>query len=216
MAGAEHGLTPTPEQLLAGYGMGVFPMATTADDPELHWYDPPRRGVLPIGGVHASQSLLRRLRRGGWSATLNGDFAAALAGCAAREETWINAPLTSLYRSLNRRGHCHSLEVWFDGNLAGGLFGVTLGGAFFGESMFSARTDASKLALLWLSSQLRRCGFTLLDTQFLTPHLASLGGREIARNEYYRKLHVARALNVRLKGPLPDAQALWQEITQTS
>lgn len=209
-------MTPTPAQLLAGYAVGVFPMAAAAYDPQLHWYDPPRRGVLPIGRLHASRSLLRNLRRGGWSATLNDDFAATLAGCAAREETWINGPLRRLYTQLHRAGHAHSLEVWHEGALAGGLFGVTLGGAFFGESMFSARTDASKLALLWLSSQLRRCGFTLLDTQFITPHLATLGGREIPRAEYQRRLEAALALRVELKGPLPDAHALWQEITQTS
>lgn len=216
MAGAEHGLTPTAEQLLAGYALGVFPMAATAWDPQLNWYDPPSRGILPIGSVHASRKLRRQLRRGGWSATLNANFSATLAGCAARDETWINAPLSRLYRALHRHGHCHSLEVWHEGELAGGLFGVTLGGAFFGESMFSARPDASKMALLWLSSQLKRCGFTLLDTQFLTPHLATLGGSEIARADYRRRLLAARVLQVQLKGPLPDAYALWQEITQTS
>lgn len=209
-------MTPTPAQLLAGYAVGVFPMAAAAYDPQLHWYDPPRRGVLPIGRLHASRSLLRNLRRGGWSATLDADFPATLAGCAAREETWINAPLRRLYAQLHRAGHAHSLEVWHEGALAGGLFGVTLGGAFFGESMFSARADASKLALLWLSSQLKRCGFALLDTQFITPHLATMGGREIPRAEYQRRLEAALALRVELKGPLPDAQALWQEITQTS
>lgn len=208
--------TPTPAQLLAGYTVGVFPMAAAAADPQLHWYDPPRRGILPVGGVHASRSLLRRLKRGGWSATLNADFAATIAGCAARDETWINAPLMRLYRQLHRAGHAHSLEIWYEDALAGGLFGVTLGGAFFGESMFSLRTDASKLALLWLSSQLKRCGFTLLDTQFLTPHLARLGGREIPRAEYQRRLEAALSLRVTLTGPLPDAQSLWQEMTQTS
>lgn len=209
-------MTPTPAQLLAGYAVGVFPMATAAWDPQLHWYDPPRRGVLPIGGLHASRSLLRNLKRGGWSATLNADFAATITGCAARDETWINGPLTRLYAQLHRAGHAHSLEVWYEDALVGGLFGVTLGGAFFGESMFSTRTDASKLGLLWLSSQLQRCGFTLLDTQFITPHLATLGGREIPRAEYQRRLEAALPLRVELKGSLPDAHALWQEITHTS
>jgi leucyl/phenylalanyl-tRNA--protein transferase len=178
--------------------------------------DPPQRGILPVGRLHASRTTLRHLRRGGWSATLNACFDATVLGCAARPETWINAPLADFYARMHAAGHGHSLEVWQEGELAGGVFGIALGGAFFGESMFSARTDGSKMALLWLSAQLGRCGFSLFDTQFLTPHLQSLGATEISRAAYRRRLAEALRRDVRLAGPLPDAQSLWQEMTQTS
>ncbi|MDO5621300.1 MAG: leucyl/phenylalanyl-tRNA--protein transferase [Paracoccus sp. (in: a-proteobacteria)] len=203
----------TPEMLLTGYAAGIFPMADSADSPDLHWYDPPLRGVLPVGGVHASRSLRRDLRRGNWSASVNHCFSDIVRACANRPETWINAPLFNLYAALHQMGHAHSLEIWHDGRLAGGLFGVSLGGAFFGESMFSARRSGSKMALLWLSAHLRDCAFTLCDTQFITPHLASMGGVEISRDEYRTRL--AKALNIRAvfgSIQLPD----WQEITQTS
>lgn len=207
----------TPEQLLSGYARGVFPMAESADDPCLYWFDPPRRGVLPVGGVHASRSLRRQLRRGGWTADLDGDFDAVLAACAARDVTWINAPLTLLYKTLHAKGKAHSLSVFQDGALAGGIFGVTLGSAFFGESMVSLRPNGSKMALVWLSSHLARCGFTLFDTQFLTPHLARMGGVEIPRTTYQRALSQALARSADIHAaPLADAVQLWQEITQTS
>lgn len=183
--------TLTPAQLLSGYAQGVFPMAASAVDPRLSWFDPPWRGVLPVGGVHASRSLIRSLRRGGWSADADPDFDAIIGHCADRDETWINAPLRALYNQLHRAGHAHALAVYHDGSLAGGLFGVSLGAAFFGESMFSARPDGSKMALVWLSDHLARCGFTLLDTQFLTPHLASMGGIEIPRAAYRARLAAA-------------------------
>ncbi|MFV0300559.1 MAG: leucyl/phenylalanyl-tRNA--protein transferase [Paracoccus sp. (in: a-proteobacteria)] len=207
----------TPRQLLAGYAQGIFPMAASAEDPTLHWFDPLRRGVLPVGGVHASRSLLRDLRGGGWSAHLDGDFDAVVAACAARDETWINAPLADLYHQLHRAGHASALEVRQDGAFAGGIFGVTLGAAFFGESMVSARTNGSKMALIWISSQLARSGFTLFDTQFLTPHLARMGGVEIPRASYRRQLGQALRRSADLTAlPLPSADQLWQEITQTS
>ena len=206
----------TPAIMLRAYAAGVFPMAESADDPELFWVDPPVRGILPVGGVHASRSLLRSLRRDGWSATLDRDFAAVVDACADRRETWINAPLRAVYVELHARGFAHSFEVWRDGALAGGVFGIALGAAFFGESMFSARSGGSKLALLWLSRQLAAGGFRLFDTQFLTPHLASLGGREIPRAEYQSRLAAALSLPAVLSAGLPDAEALWQETTQTS
>ena len=207
----------TPAQLLKGYARGVFPMAESAYDPRLYWFDPPLRGILPVGGVHASRSLLRDLRRGGWSAHLDGDFGTVLAACANRETTWINAPLMQLYHQLHRAGHAHALEIRHQGVLAGGIFGVTLGGAFFGESMVSMRTNGSKMALLWMSSHLARCGFTLFDTQFLTPHLERMGGREIPRAQYRALLAEALPRQADLlSAPLPDADQLWQEITQTS
>lgn len=207
----------TPAQLLSGYAQGVFPMAESADDPNLYWFDPPLRGVLPVGGVHASRSLLRDLRRGGWSAHLNDNFDAVVAACAARDTTWINAPLRRLYRDLHKTGHAHSIEIRYGGHFAGGIFGVTLGGAFFGESMVSARTNGSKMALIWTSSQLQHCGFRLFDTQFLTPHLARMGGREIPRDQYRRQLAKAIRRDCDLAAqPVPDADQILQEITQTS
>lgn len=194
--------------MLAGYASGIFPMAESADDPTLYWVDPRWRGVLPVGGIHVSRSLRRSLRRGGWRATLDGDFRGTVTRCADRAETWINPTLHDLYADLHAMGHAHSVEVWQDGAFAGGVFGISLGRAFFGESMVSARTNGSKLALLWLSVQLGRCGFTLLDTQFLTPHLASLGGTEISRADYRRRLAAALQGEAVLAGPLPDAAAL--------
>ncbi|MBK4215677.1 leucyl/phenylalanyl-tRNA--protein transferase [Paracoccus caeni] len=207
----------SPAQLLKGYARGVFPMADSAGDPRLYWYDPPYRGVLPVGGVHASRSLLRDLRRGDWSALLNHDFDAVVAACADREDTWINAPLSQLYRQLHQLGHAHAIEVRRNDRFAGGIFGVTLGGAFFGESMVSAQTNGSKMALLWTSSHLARSGFTLFDTQYLTPHLKRMGGSEITREDYRKRLAAALRSDVSFGAlPLPDADQLSQEITQTS
>ncbi|TRW95764.1 leucyl/phenylalanyl-tRNA--protein transferase [Paracoccus sp. M683] len=207
----------TARQLLAGYAQGIFPMAESADMPDLHWFDPPRRGVLPVGRVHASRSLLRDLRRQDWSAHLDGDFDAIVAACGDRGETWINAPLSALYHELYLAGHAAALEIRHEGRFAGGIFGVILGSAFFGESMVSARTNGSKMALIWLSSQLAHGGFTLFDTQFLTPHLARMGGVEITRHSYRRQLDQALRRRADLyRRPLPTADQLWQEITQTS
>lgn len=210
-------MTLTPAQLLAGYAQGIFPMAESADDPNLYWFNPPMRGVLPIGAVHASRSLRRDLRRGGWSARLDDDFDRVVAACADRDVTWINAPLVRLYRALFEAGHAHALATFHTGVFAGGIFGVAIHGAFFGESMVSARSNGSKMALLWMSSQLARTGFRLFDTQFLTPHLARMGGVEISRAVYQRRLAAALASPADLIScPLLTADQLWQEITQTS
>lgn len=184
-------LALTPEILLRGYAMGVFPMAEGRDTTEIHWVDPRWRGVFPLDGFHTSRSLARRIARADYQVTVDQDFAAVLAGCADRPETWINAEIHALYLALHRQGHAHSLEVWQDGSLIGGVYGVVSGAAFFGESMFSRRTDASKLALAWLVHRLRAGGFQLFDTQFLTPHLASLGAVEIPRLTYRRALAAA-------------------------
>ncbi|MFD2814776.1 leucyl/phenylalanyl-tRNA--protein transferase [Paracoccus aerius] len=160
---------------------------------------------------------MRDLRRGGWTAHLDGDFEAVVAACADRDTTWINEPLARLYSQLHRAGRAHALEIRHDGRFAGGIFGVTIGAAFFGESMASARTNGSKMALLWMSSQLARCGFTLFDTQFLTPHLERMGGREIPRAQYRALLADALPRQADLlSAPLPGGDQLWQEITQTS
>ena len=181
----------TPDLLLRAYAAGVFPMAEGRDDPEIFWVDPRHRGILPLDGFHISHSLARRMRQGGYSVKLNGDFAAVVTACANRDETWINQEISSLYNELHRMGAAHSFEVYKDGQLTGGVYGVTLGAAFFGESMFSTRTDASKLALAHLVDHLRLCGFQLFDTQFITPHLARLGAQGLGRATYRRMLEDA-------------------------
>lgn len=208
----------TAELLLHGYASGVFPMAEARDDPEMFWVDPKRRGVLPLDGFHVSRSLARRVRRADYHVTLNADFARVVRACADRDETWISDRIEALYGDLHARGAAHSLEVWEGGALAGGVYGVTLGGAFFGESMFSTRRDGSKRALLHLVDHLSRCGFTLFDTQFLTAHLASLGAVEISRAAYHRQLRdalTARADIGRVTLGACHASVL-QRMTQTS
>jgi leucyl/phenylalanyl-tRNA--protein transferase len=207
-----------PDMLLRAYAAGVFPMAEHRDDPEVFWVDPKRRGVLPLGGFHISRSLARRMRRGGYRVTLDGDFAGVLDACAERADTWISAPIRAAYLALHARGDAHSLEVWEGGALAGGVYGVTLGRAFFGESMFSRRRDASKLALAHLVDHLRRCGFTLFDTQFLTDHLASLGAVEISRAAYHARLAEALsgAADIRALPLEGDPVQVVQRNTQTS
>ncbi|VDC32026.1 leucyl/phenylalanyl-tRNA--protein transferase [Pseudogemmobacter humi] len=181
----------TPELLLHGYAAGVFPMAGSRDDPDIHWVDPRRRGVLPLDGFHISRSLARRIRRADWQITTDRAFRAVVEACSDRPETWINPEILDLYLGLAGMGFAHSLEVWEGEDLVGGVYGVTLGAAFFGESMFSRRRDASKLALAYLTHRLRAGGFRLFDTQFLTAHLASLGAVEISRAEYHRRLRRA-------------------------
>ena len=207
----------TPQVLLQGYAVGIFPMAESRDDPRLFWVNPRRRGIIPLDGFHISRSLARRMRRGGYEITVDRDFAGVVDGCADRVETWINDTIRRLYIALHRMGHAHSLEVWMDGMLAGGVYGVTLGAAFFGESMFSRRRDASKIALAFLVDRLRQGGFTLFDTQFLTPHLASLGAVEIPRAAYLRRLRRAIAQPADFSAPpLPSAAEVIQRNTQTS
>ncbi len=210
-------MTITPEILLHGYAQGVFPMADHRDDPEIYWVDPKRRGIIPLHGFHISRSLARCMRRGNHRITINTDFAAVIDACADREDTWINAEIRSHYIALHRINSAHSLEVWQDTTLIGGLYGVTLGSAFFGESMFSARPNASKIALAYLVDRLRLANFTLLDTQFLTPHLASLGAIEIPRADYRQRLQNALPRRADFNAPeIPTAQDVIQRNTQTS
>jgi leucyl/phenylalanyl-tRNA--protein transferase len=183
----------TPELLLTAYASGVFPMSEGRDDPEIFWVDPHRRGVLPLDGLRISRSLARKVRRGGYEATLNTGFADVVDACADRPETWINAEIRAQYIALHRLGYAHSLEIRKGGTLIGGVYGVSSGAAFFGESMFSRQTDGSKLALVHLVDHLRRCGYMLFDTQFITDHLASLGAVEISRASYRTQL--AKALD---------------------
>lgn len=207
----------TPELLLAGYAQGIFPMAESRGDRRLYWFDPPERGIIPLQNFHISRSLARVIRRETFTISTNRAFRAVVEGCADRPETWINGPLFELYDTLHAAGFAHSLEVWRGPDLAGGIFGVTLGGAFFGESMFSRVTDASKVALAYTVDRLRRGGFSLFDTQYLTPHLASLGGIEIPRADY--RAHLEQALNASaaFTAPAPaTAQSILQRIAQTS
>ncbi|WP_339107660.1 leucyl/phenylalanyl-tRNA--protein transferase [Thioclava sp. GXIMD4216] len=209
--------TLTAELLLSGYANGIFPMAESREDPRLYWFEPKLRGVMPLEGFHLSRSLAREIRRMPYHIRVNHAFRATVEGCADREETWINAQLFDLYDQLHSHGFAHSMEVWEGKTLVGGLFGITLGGAFFGESMFSRRTNASKIAIAYVIDRLRVSGFTLFDTQYLTPHLASLGGIEIPREAYRAEL--ARALESEgdfTKRPLPSGQELVQRMTQTS
>lgn len=208
----------TPELLLGAYTAGVFPMAEAEDDPDVFWVDPQRRGVLPLDGFHISRSLARRMRKGGIHATLDRDFETVLNGCADRSETWINDTIRTLMLDLHEMGFAHSFEVWRDEDLIGGMYGVALGGAFFGESMFSTATDGSKMTLAFAVDHLRRCGFCLFDTQFLTEHLASLGAIEISRAEYRSRLNKAIevAADIHAQEVEQDPQAVVQRITQTS
>jgi leucyl/phenylalanyl-tRNA--protein transferase len=206
----------TPETLLMAYASGVFPMAEAKDDPDIFWVDPERRGVLPLDGFRMSRSLAKTIRAGRYAVTLNTAFDDVLAGCADRDETWINAPIADLYRELHEAEYAHSLEVWQDGALAGGVYGVTLGAAFFGESMFSRRRDASKVALAYTVTLLAARGFALFDTQFLTDHLASLGAVEIPRAQYRAQLRRALAGRARLTGPVPDQSEVVHLRSQTS
>ena len=181
----------TPDILLRAYAMGIFPMSDGRDDPEIQWIDPRRRGVMPLDGFHISRSLAKCLRTGQFRISTDTAFDAVVTACSDRGETWISHRIQRLYLQLHHLGFAHSVEVWEGDNLVGGVYGVTQGAAFFGESMFSRRTDASKVALAYAVHRLRAGGFRLFDTQFLTPHLASLGAREIPRAEYQRQLAVA-------------------------
>lgn len=187
----------TPQVLLKAYACGIFPMAESADDNALYWIEPERRGILPLDRAHIPRSLARTIRRGGFEVKIDNDFEAVIEGCAApragRRSTWINARISSLYRELFVLGHCHTVEVWKDGALVGGLYGVHLGRAFFGESMFSRVRDASKIALVYLIARLKYGGFTLLDTQFVTGHLARFGAIEVSRDRFQRLLETALA-----------------------
>ncbi|MDE0590060.1 leucyl/phenylalanyl-tRNA--protein transferase [Halocynthiibacter sp. C4] len=208
----------TPEILLNAYAAGVFPMAESRDNPEIFWVDPQHRGIFPLDGFHISRSLARSLRKGSYQIHVNRDFAACVSACADREETWINDEIFSLYNALNEHGFAHSLEVWDQDALVGGVYGVTLGGAFFGESMFSRQRDASKIALAYLVDRLRRCGYVLFDTQFLTPHLASLGAIEIPRATYRAQLADALRVDANFysDSSVPSGASIVQRNTQTS
>ncbi len=205
----------TPELLMRAYRAGLFPMAETRRGARLYWLDPELRGVLPLDGFRLPKRLLRTVLSGRYEVTSNQSFAAVVAGCAAaapgREDTWINADIERLFGDLHRRGCAHSVECRQDGALVGGLYGVSLGGVFFGESMFSVARDASKVALVHLVARMRLGGYTLLDTQFVTKHLAQFGADEIPREQY--KVLLASAVQVSAQWlPNPGAALLEAEI----
>ncbi len=216
------------KELLECYARGVFPMAEGREDPRIYLLDPDQRGILPLDDFHLPRRLQRTVRQDSFQVSINLDFPAVLAGCCTaapgREETWINDGIFSLYIELHRRGHAHSVECWRGNDLVGGLYGVSLGGAFFGESMFSRQRDASKVALVHLLARLIAGGYALLDTQFTTGHLETFGARSIPRDDYKSRLAQALELDANffaLPAEIDGAQALreaqaLQSITQTS
>jgi leucyl/phenylalanyl-tRNA---protein transferase len=185
----------TSDMLLRAYAIGVFPMARSRDDPRLYWVDPEERGILPLDTFHIPHSLKKTLRRAPFEIRCDTAFAQVMEGCAetkhGRTDTWINAEIVRLFVELHHLGLAHSVETWAEGHLVGGLYGLSLGAAFFGESMFSRTTDASKVALVDLVARLRLGGYRVLDTQFVTEHLARFGAIEIPRDDYLRRLSAA-------------------------
>lgn len=199
----------TPELLLRAYACGFFPMADSAESEELYWYDPPWRGIIPLENFHVPRKLRRVVRQQRFEVRFDSDFPAVLEACAEptdeRPKTWINDGIRRLYGALADTGYAHSVECWRDGALIGGLYGVSLRGAFFGESMFSRQAEASKVALVHLVAQLRACGFLLLDTQFMTDHLRQFGGVEISQAAYKKRLALALRVPAKFE---PDLLAL--------
>jgi len=216
----------TPEILLRAYASGIFPMAENRHDKELFWVDPEMRGIIPLDGLHISKSLKKTLKRAPFEVRFNHDFKQVIEACAAegsgRQETWINDEIIRLYTQLYMMGHVHSVECWRDGKLAGGLYGVSPKNPPFSESMFHRDRDASKVALVHLVAHLKRCGFVLLDTQFVTDHLTTLGAIEVPREEYHLMLDHALIVDAHFQSDLPgsgDADSLVELIqskTQTS
>ena len=189
----------TPEILLRAYAAGIFPMSEGRDDPDLFWVDPENRGIIPLEGFHVARRLQRRVRSNPFKIRCNTSFAQVMEQCAeateGRESTWINRTVIDLYTTLHTMGHAHSVECWKGDSLVGGLYGITLGGVFFGESMFSRATDASKVALVHLVARLRQGGFALFDVQFVTEHLKQFGTVEISRHNYHVLLGEALEVN---------------------
>ena len=191
----------TPDLVLCAYAIGLFPMANDRLDPTVHWIEPRRRGILPLGAFHVPRSVRKAVRQGRFEVRVDSAFDAVIEACAEerpeRPRTWLNDELIAVYGELHRRGSAHSVECWRDGRLAGGLYGVAMGAAFFGESMFSRESDASKVALVALVERLRAGGFRLLDTQFVTDHLRRFGAVEVSRETYRGLLREALAATAR-------------------
>ena len=210
--------TLTTKILLEAYRSGVFPMAEDRNSSKLFWVNPQERGVVPLNRFHISRSLTRQLRKEQHQIKINHDFDAVIASCAERDDTWINRDIQRAYRRLFDIGHVHTTEVYDGSRLVGGVYGVSIGAAYFGESMFSHTTNASKIALAYLVDRLRLAGFQLFDTQFITPHLASLGAIEISRDTYLAALSVAVNQPADFTAPAVPlrAQEMIQRNTQTS
>lgn len=205
----------TPELLLRAYTVGVFPMAESRTAETISWIDPRNRGILPLESIHIPKSLRKVVRKGAFEVCCNRDFAAVVAECGRRTpergETWINSQIEQAVNELHRMGYAHSVETWLDGHLVGGLYGVALGGVFFGESMFSRVTDSSKVALVHLCARLRIGRFKLLDTQFVTEHLKNFGAIEIPAREFLKKLEAAMAVHCLFPAAIDD-QTLHAEL----
>lgn len=214
--------TITPQILLKAYAAGVFPMAESADDPSLYWIDPDERGIIPLDGFHVPRSLRKTIRQEPFEIRIDTAFDEVMAACAEerpeRPSTWINTRIRSLYGQLFKMGFCHSVECWREDKLVGGLYGVCIAGAYFGESMFSRERDASKVALTYLVARLKAGGFTLLDTQFVTDHLIRFGAREIEREQYHQLLEEALGVDGDFELLPLDAGAdgVLQLVSQTS
>jgi leucyl/phenylalanyl-tRNA--protein transferase len=214
----------TPEVLIKAYSVGIFPMAESADDPSLFWVEPEQRGIMPLDGMHVSRRLARTIRSNKFEVHVDREFDAVIDACAAsaagRDSTWINTRIRKLYRALFDRRQCHTVEAWRDGRLVGGLYGVKIGAAFFGESMFHFERDASKVALVHLVARLKAGGFKLLDAQFITDHLERMGAVEISRVEYQNLLAKSVAANAQFycwpEDGVVDGGVILQSISQTS
>ena len=208
----------TPDILLSAYRAGIFPMAESATHKNIFWVDPKYRGILPLNKLHVSRSLSRAIMKLDYQISVNTSFEMVIKMCAERPETWINREIIINYCLLYQRGHAHCLEVWNNEKLIGGIYGVSIGAVFFGESMFSKKSNASKIALAYLVNRLQETGFKLFDTQFLTPHLASLGAIEIPKTKYKVLLFkaVEEVANFRASSYSPDVSAIAQRRAQTS
>ena len=228
--GGDRNFEINSEVLLKAYACGIFPMADSADDPDLYWVEPALRGILPLDQIHIPRRLRRTIRSDHFTIRIDSDFEGVIEGCAqpapGRGSTWINGEIRRLFGELFQLGHVHTVESWRDGRLVGGLYGLQIGGAFFGESMFSAESDASKVAFIHLVARLRRGGFRLLDTQFVTDHLARFGVVEVPRSEYHQLLEAALTEKAEFRSfdqdwsepvavPVSGSDAL-QSISQTS
>jgi leucyl/phenylalanyl-tRNA--protein transferase len=212
----------TPQLLLGAYASGIFPMAESRNDPDLYWIDPDKRGIIPLDAFHIPRRLRKTLRTAPYEIRCNADFLGTIRGCSepqgSRPETWINDEIERLYAALFEMGFAHSVECWREDELVGGLYGVSLGGAFFGESMFTRARDASKIALCHLAARLCKSGYVLLDSQFLTDHLLQFGTIEIDRAEYKSRLADALKVNADFQPDLSASEldAFIQSTTQTS
>ena len=210
------------ETILKGYSLGIFPMSESFDDPKIYWINPKKRGVIPIKDFKISKSLKKEIKRNKFKITINKNFNEVITNCAKktknRPKTWINKKIIDSYSSLHELGHAHSIEAWFQNKLVGGLYGVSLGSAFFGESMFSTMSNSSKICLVYLIANLKIKGFSLLDTQFVNPYLKKLGAIEISRKKYLKILGNSLKKNINFNKKIPQSSIydIIQSMTQTS